>query len=160
MTAPVRLPAAADPTRSSPAQNPRLGAPRAAMPIGDGQTTDRRVGVRSPGQCPSLSVTLSVGVTSSPTLDIQRASRARTSSAKPVSSVLCQQVTEERLKHVGRFGLHQLVAAEAEDLAPAEPQLPVRHQRRCTKLAGRAVQVAIVPWKVPRGRSKEVAAAP
>ena len=48
-TAPVRLPAAADPTRSSPAQNPRLGAPRAAMPIGDRQTTDRRFGVRSPG---------------------------------------------------------------------------------------------------------------
>ena len=42
MTASVRLPAAADPTRSSPAQNPRLGAPRAAMPIGDGQTTDRK----------------------------------------------------------------------------------------------------------------------
>jgi hypothetical protein len=34
MTAPVRLPAAADPTRTRPTQNPRLGAPRAAMPIG------------------------------------------------------------------------------------------------------------------------------
>jgi len=54
-TALVRLPTPADSSRSSPAQNPRFGAVRATMPIGDGQHTDR-LGAPARGQVPPRSV--------------------------------------------------------------------------------------------------------
>ena len=55
--------------RAVSVQNGRSGAARTVMPTDRQLTPDRRVGARSPGSFPSLSVTLVIGITSRPNFD-------------------------------------------------------------------------------------------